>query len=104
MTDTIATWVKKRFVAGPFETPPFANFRVNMLLAKEEPTKIQPILNLSAPKGISFNDAVNVDSLRKLTMSSPSLFGQTLLRAGKGAVFARQDFSDARPFGIFSLL
>ena len=29
LTDTIATWVKKGFVAGPFDTPPVPGFREN---------------------------------------------------------------------------
>ena len=29
LTDTIATWVKKGFVAGPFDTPPLPGFREN---------------------------------------------------------------------------
>jgi hypothetical protein len=64
MTDTIASWIQKKFVAGPYETPPLHNFRANMLMAKEEPTKIRPILNLSAPAEKSFNDAVDKQSLR----------------------------------------
>ena len=31
LTDTIATWVKKGFVAGPFDCPPVAGFRANPL-------------------------------------------------------------------------
>jgi hypothetical protein len=96
MTDTIATGIKKKFVAGLFDTPPPPpNFRVNMLMAKEEPTKIRPILNLSAPQGASFNDAVNVHALRKLTMCSPYIFAQTLRKAGKNALFAKLDCADA---------
>jgi hypothetical protein len=95
MTDTIATWVKKRFVAGPFDTPPTPNFRANMLMAKEETTKVRPILNLSAPIGASFNDAVCVNALRKLTMCSPNIFGQALLKAGVNATFTKLDVSDA---------
>ena len=33
LTDTIATWVKKGFVAGPFDTPPLAGFIANPLAA-----------------------------------------------------------------------
>jgi hypothetical protein len=95
MTDTIATWIKKKFVAGPYDTPPLTDFRVNMLMAKEETTKVRPILNLSAPSGSSFNEAVNTHALRKLTMSSPYLFAQTLQKAGKGAIFAKFDCADA---------
>ena len=59
LTDTIAQWVKNKMVAGPFDEPPLANFRVNPLMAVQQKTKVRPILNLSAPKKFSFNDAVD---------------------------------------------
>ena len=31
LTDTIATWIKKGFVAGPFDSSPLPGFRVNPL-------------------------------------------------------------------------
>ncbi len=30
VTDTIAVWITKKFVAGPFDTPPLPNFRANL--------------------------------------------------------------------------
>ncbi len=95
ITDSIAHWVKNRFVAGPFHTPPLQNFRSNMLMAKKEKTKVRPILNLSSPKGSSFNDAIDKTCLLKLTMSSPSIFGQLLLALGQGAKFAKIDLTNA---------
>ena len=50
MTDTIAQWVDAKIVAGPFKNLPLANFRSNALMAVVQPSKIRPILNLSAPK------------------------------------------------------
>ena len=49
LTDTIATWVIKGFVAGPFDTPPVAGFRANPLAVVVRNGKIQPILNMSGP-------------------------------------------------------
>jgi hypothetical protein len=95
MTDTIANWVKNEFVSGPFNEPPLPNFRVNMLLAKEEKCKLRPIINLSAPKGASFNEAVDNTSTLKLTMCSPAIFSQVLLHAGKNALFAKADLQNA---------
>jgi hypothetical protein len=95
ITDSIAQWVKNRFVAGPFHNPPFKDFRCNMLMAKKEKTKVRPILNLSSPKGTSFNDAIDKVPLLKLTMSAPSIFGQLLLALGKGAKFAKIDLTNA---------
>ena len=65
-------------VAGPFDSPPLENFRVNPLMAVKQKNKVRPILNLSAPKIFSFNDAVIENSLRKLEMSSAALFARAL--------------------------
>ena len=95
LTDTIAHWVKSEMVAGPFDSPPLKNFRVNPLMAVKQKNKVRPILNLSAPKNFSFNDAVIENSLRKLEMSSAALFAKALRRAGKGALMAKYDICDA---------
>jgi hypothetical protein len=39
MTDVLATWIKKGFVAGPFERPPMDGFRGNPLMAAVQKTK-----------------------------------------------------------------
>jgi hypothetical protein len=95
MTDVQVTWVKKGFVAGPFDAPPHPGFRVNPLMAAVQKTKVRPILNLSAPKGKSFNDAVNVWEVESLQMSTPRLFGESLVKAGEGALFSKTDIQDA---------
>ncbi len=95
MTDVLATWIKKGFVAGPFPTIPYADFRANPLMAAVQKTKVRPILNLSAPKGRSFNDAVNEWKIENLIMSTPKLFGESLVKAGKGALFSKTDIQDA---------
>ena len=95
ITDTIATWVKKKYVIGPFSTPPYKDLNVSPLMATEQKTKIRPILNLSAPTGSSLNDAVDKLVIRKLTMCSAKKFSQTLLHIGKNAKFAKSDLVDA---------
>ncbi len=52
-------------------------------------------MNLSSPKGRSFNDAVNPWFIEKLSMSSPRLFGESLQKMGEGAVFSKSDMQDA---------
>jgi hypothetical protein len=32
MVDTIANWVDKKYIIGPFDDPPFQNFSVNPLM------------------------------------------------------------------------
>ena len=84
LTDTIAHWIKSEMVAGPFDFPPLENFRVNSLMAVKQKNKVRPILNLSAPKYASFNDAVDENCVRKLEMSWASLFENAFGKQGGG--------------------
>jgi hypothetical protein len=95
MTDTIATWVNKGFVAGPFDTPPMPGFRTNPLKAVVRNGKVRPVLNMSSPIGSSFNDNVKQNSLERVHMSTPKEFGYALRDAGRGAVFSKYDICDA---------
>ena len=56
-------------------------------MAATQKTKIRPILNVSSPKGDSLNEAIDELSIKKINMSSPILFAEELLKAGKGALF-----------------
>ena len=62
------------------------------MMAVEQKTKIRPVMNLSAPKGGAFNDAVLPEKLRKLEMSSANLVGHEILQAGRGAEIANLTF------------
>jgi hypothetical protein len=95
MTDVLAIWVKKGFVAGPFDKPPMEGFRGNPLMAAVQKTKVRPILNLSSPKGRSFNDAVDVWQVENLQMSTPRMFAESLLKAGRNALMSKTDIQDA---------
>ncbi len=95
ITDALADWIKKGFVAGPFDSPPTENFRANPLMAVVQRTKVRPILNLSSPTGRSFNDAVVTTRVDKLKMSSAKKISEMLLTAGKGALMAKPDIQDA---------
>jgi hypothetical protein len=57
--------------------------------------KVQPIMNLSAPKGLSFDDAVEENEIDLLMISLPKRFAESLVAAGKGALFAKEDIQDA---------
>ncbi len=87
MTDTLADWIRKGFVAGPFSEPPLKKFRSNPLMAVVQKTKVRPILNLSSPLGNSFNDAVVPESVDKLKMCSAKMFAETLVGAKKFLCF-----------------
>jgi hypothetical protein len=95
VADTIASWVQKKFVAGPFDQPPVKKFRGNKLLAIQQNEKVRPVLDLSEPEGFSFNDNVQGEKLEKVTMSSSKKFGRSLFEAGKDSKFSKSDFVDA---------
>lgn len=52
---------------------------------------MRPILNMSSPKGSSFNDAVDPHHLKQLRMSSARLVAKVIRWSGKGAQLAKLD-------------
>ena len=106
ITDTVASWGKKNFTAGPFDFPPTENFRVNGLQAIDQGEKIRPVLNVSLPVNESFNDNVNIFSLEKVYMSNAKKFGYSVCDAGKDSKMSKYDLVDAYknvPAPIFDL-
>ena len=97
VTDVLAVWLKKKFVAGPFKSLPFDKFRVNSLMAIDQGHKVRPVLNVSLPKLklSSFNDNINKLALEKVKMSTAKKFSYTLVEAGAGAVMSKFDMVDA---------
>ena len=95
ITDTIASWIKKEFVAGPFDSPPLKDFRVNSILAVDQGVKIRPVLNVSLPEEESFNSNVNELLLEKVYMSNARRFGLSVCEAGFGAIMSKFDLVDA---------
>jgi hypothetical protein len=95
LTDILASWVEKDFICGPFKDPPFKDFRVNSLLAIEQPSKIRPVLNISLPKNESFNDNIRKFLLEKVHMATALDFGFTLVECGRNSVFSKFDAKDA---------
>jgi hypothetical protein len=95
VADTIATWVKKGFVSGPFREPPLPKFRINCLMAVNQGTKVRPILNISQPENSSFNDNVDEFELEKVKMCTAKAFSHAILAAGKNSVMYKSDVKDA---------
>ncbi len=95
LTDKLASWIEKGFVSGPFSCAPMPGFRANPLIAVFRNNKVRPVLNMSGPKGKSFNDNIDKRSLEKVHMSTAKSFGKALLRAGKDAKFSKFDIVEA---------
>jgi hypothetical protein len=94
-TDTVASWVKKGFVSGPFFFEPVQIFRLNSMIAVDQKTKIRIVMNLSGPKGSSYNDAIDSLALEKVCMSSARKFGYSVVDCGPGARMWKYDQTDA---------
>ena len=95
VTDTVATWVKKGFAAGPFDAPPVDAFRVNCLMAIPQESKVRPVLNASLPEGKSLNSNVVDEKVEKVQMCSARCFSYSVIDAGRGAFMAKMDMEDA---------
>jgi hypothetical protein len=80
-TDVLANWIKQGFVAGPFFDPPFPEFRANSMMTVKQKEKVRIIMNLSSPKGMCFNDAVDADSLEKVRMATAKSIGYAIWSA-----------------------
>jgi hypothetical protein len=94
-TEALRDWVAGGVVAGPFRSPPLPHFRVNCLMAVARKGKVRPVVNLSSPKGASFNDNVDKDEVMKVRMSSAAQVGQSIRAAGQGARLTKLDMKDA---------
>jgi len=95
LTDKIASWVEGKIVAGPFDHPPMPGFRANPLATVCRNGKVRPILNMSAPKGRSFNENMEERKLEKVHMSTAKEFSYAVREAGPGAKFSKFDIRDA---------
>ena len=61
----------------------------------DQGTKLRPILNLSAPPGLSFNDSIDKDKMPKVTMATSRQIADIIIRKGKGCYLAKIDQVDA---------
>jgi len=61
----------------------------------ERNRKIRPVLNMSSPKGSSFNDNIDRLRLEKIHMATAKSFSYGLKKEGKNAIFSKYDIKDA---------
>ena len=91
LADSLATMVKKKFVAGPFPFCPISYARINQMFPLIQPDKCRMIVNMSYPLGESFNDKIPPDHLRKVTMASAQHVGELIRRCNGRAVLSKYD-------------
>lgn len=95
VTDTVASWIKDKFVAGPFKEPPTSKFRVNCLMAIDQGLKIRPVLNGSLPENNSLNSNVDPAQVEQVEMCSARCFSYSVKEAGVNAYIAKMDMQNA---------
>jgi hypothetical protein len=64
-------------------------------MAVERNGNIRPIINMSLPKGTSFNDNLEEDRIEKVWMSTAKDFSYTVKEAGKQCLISKYDLKDA---------
>jgi hypothetical protein len=65
------------------------------MIALEQKDKVRIIMDLSSPKGESFNDCVDELHLEKVNMSTARQFGYSVVDCGIGARLYKWDLVDA---------
>lgn len=95
ITDSVAHWIKKGFVSGPFDTPPLPKFRVNALLAVPQENKVRPVVNVSLPEGLSLNENIIEEKMEKVFMSTAKDFSHSLYDSGLNSLMSKFDMIDA---------
>ena len=83
-------------IAGPFDSPPFANLRISPLgvIPKKTPGEFRMIHHLSYPKGASINDSIPPEfSTVKYASVDDAI--SIIQRQGKGCAMAKTDVRSA---------
>ena len=96
VTDSIATWVKKKFVYGPVRKCDLpVGVKVNGIMCRPKPDgSVRIILNMSSPAGGSVNDGID-NSDFPAAMSSTKKWLAVLESAGRRCLIMKIDWSDA---------
>ena len=91
----IATMTKQRIVSGPFDTPPFPEFRANPLFVVKHNNQYCLILDLSSLLGTSYNNAIDSDSVPDILMASPRTIVDLLYKFSSKAYLSKLDHKSA---------
>lgn len=94
-TDQLCSFVKNKFVSGPFDKPPWNDSRISMVFAIENSDKFRPILHLSKPKDLCYNDSIDFDKFRKVKMDTPRTVSHSVYKYGHQARLSKMDHKSA---------
>jgi hypothetical protein len=65
------------------------------MMAVEQPGKVRIVMNLSSPKGQSFNDAIHDNALDHVNMGTAKNFGYSVIDCGQNCLMWKGDMCDA---------
>ncbi|XP_041464356.1 uncharacterized protein LOC121415240 [Lytechinus variegatus] len=96
LKDKIQKEISLGRIAGPFQNPPFPNFRCSPigLVPKRTPGEFRLIQHLSAPRGQSVNEFINSD-LCSVSYTSFDEAVNLVSRLGQGAFMGKADIKSA---------
>ncbi len=99
-SDALATWISRKYVAGPLISPPFTTYKCSPLMSVLKPASgdARPIINLSSPKGSSVNDGISKSSLHSTWptyMSTAKDVSDVIVLSGWFAKMSKADQVDA---------
>ena len=95
VTESIASWVNKKFVYSPYDYPSLPKFRLNCLMAIEQHDKLRLVLNMLLPEENFFNSNITKEKLEKISMSSARSYGYSVMKAGPWAIISKFDLCHA---------
>ena len=93
---TLATEVHLNRIAGPFQSPPFADFHISPLglIPKREPGEYRLIHDLSHPTGSSINEFIDSEHT-SVQYETIDHIVQCIAQHGRGALIAKADIESA---------
>jgi hypothetical protein len=92
--DAMATWIKKKIIAGPFLEPPEGSTLIKVTCRPKPNGKARIIMDLSAPRGRSVNDCIP-DNVFPSRMQGTNEIIDAVNHCGREAEFTKADWNDA---------
>ena len=98
LADAFCSEIKAKHMAGPFPPNSIKDAKINSLLSVKKPDGSRwQVGNLSAPKGSSFNDGINPESLKewKVLQTTSKNIAEMIARSGRNALLSCCDMVSA---------
>ena len=95
LADVFVSMLKAKHISGPFKKSPVFYARYNKMFPLIQPNKVRPIIDLSYPPILSYNDQIPKETLRKVKMASAPIIGEIIRRCQGKAILSKYDHISA---------